>query len=376
MQHRQDLTGQCIWVLAKGYRPDEGGMQTYAEGVAEAYAQLGARVTVFTQTSVGPRRKRIGSVELIDIGPGKSISVPLRFLRAMRREAQQSGPPRLVHGTTWRTALMAMLLHLPYVVTFHGREFMYAQGAALFALWQVAKRSRRCIAVSEFTADRLKQRLSDAAHPTVVAWNGLSPWMAETGSLANSSRPHEKPLIFSLCRLEPRKNILACVRACKALQAQGLEFRYVIAGRGPELLAIRKFIAENDLAGLVDARGFISTEEAAQLYADADIFLHPQTAHDGGKDFEGFGIAIADAMGAGCAAIVGAEGGSPELVEDGKSGIVVDGNSREAIENALRFLLQNGDRCSEIGTNAKARSAKFFSWERHVSLVLHGVLTE
>ena len=68
-----------VWVVAKGYRPEEGGMQTYAEGVAEAYAAMGAAVTVFTQTSAGPHKVTDESVHLVDIGPGKGPAIPFRF---------------------------------------------------------------------------------------------------------------------------------------------------------------------------------------------------------------------------------------------------------------------------------------------------------
>ena len=89
---RIDLSGQRVWVTAKGYRPDEGGLQTYAEAVAEAYAAAGARVTVFSQTSAGPRRAIVGGVTLVDMGPGKGVDVPLRWVRAMRRERRDHNP--------------------------------------------------------------------------------------------------------------------------------------------------------------------------------------------------------------------------------------------------------------------------------------------
>ena len=109
-----ELSGRRLWVMAKGYAPDEGGMQTYARGVAEAFAELGAEVTVFTQTSIGPRRGQVGPVQVVDIGPGKGLSVPFRLIAAMRRERQRGGAPLFVHGTTWRMSVMPMLLGLRY----------------------------------------------------------------------------------------------------------------------------------------------------------------------------------------------------------------------------------------------------------------------
>ena len=358
------IRGQTIWVMAKGFKPDEGGMQTYAEGVATAFSEAGARVVIFTQTSAGPRRQTVAGMTLVDIGAGKSPMVPVRLLSAMRNELKRKSAPLFVHGTTWRTSILPMLLGLPYVTTFHGREFMYASGFALKLMRRVARVALRIVAVSEYSAAQLDKRLGEESQIAVVAWNGLSTWHRPV------RRAHETPLLFSLCRLEPRKNILACVYACKTLRDEGLDFRYVIAGRGPQLEAIQAAVAEHQLQDVVEVAGFVSSERAAQLYADADIFLHPQLAGDDGRDFEGFGIAIADAMVSGTAVIVGEEGGAKELVKTGISGLVVDGrNSADLVAN-IRNLLIDPQKRSAIGMAAKERAMALFTWEKHIAILL------
>lgn len=367
MDRAPDLSAKRVWVMAKGYHPDEGGMQTYAQGVATAYARLGAEVTVFTQTSAGPRTMRIDQIDLVDIGPGKSISIPLALGRAMRARKKRFGAAHFVHGTTWRMSVLPMMMRLRYIVTFHGREFMYARGATLSLMRRVAKRADRIVAVSHFTATRLADRLGRNIPAATVSWNGLSQW----GNLRETLPTHDDtPLIFSLCRLEPRKNIAACVEACAALHGRRVRFRYVIAGRGPELDRVRELVRQHDLGDHVEVAGYVSAERAAELYREADLFLHPQIAHDEGRDFEGFGIAIADAMNAGCAAIVGAEGGAPELVEDGVSGMVVDGRNARSLEAALETLLLDRVKRTRMSDAGRIRAQELFTWGRHVALIL------
>ena len=356
--------------MAKGYRPEEGGMQTYAEGVAQAYAAAGAAVTVFTQTSAGPRRARSGSVTLVDIGPGGSVFVPLRLLRAMRRERHQSGAPWFTHGTTWRTSALPMILGLPYITTFHGREFMYAGGLVLRVMRRVAKRAQGCVAVSHYSAARLSERLGPDAGAAVVAWNGPSLWPAGNTPGPSEHEERETPRIFSLCRLEPRKNMIASVRACAVMRERGYRFRYVIGGRGPDLPGVHEAVERHRLGDVVEVAGFIPADRAARLYADADIFLHPQVAGDKGRDFEGFGIAIADAMFAASAVIVGRQGGAKELVEDGKSGLVVDGHSQSSIEAALEALLAEPEKRMAMAAAARCRARDNFSWLRHIAIIL------
>lgn len=340
-------------------------MQTYAQGVAEAWASAGADVTVFSQTSLGPRRTRIGPVSLIDIGPGKSPSVPLRFLWAMRRERAAAGAPAFVHGTTWRTSLLPMAMGLPYAVTFHGREFMYGGGLALRLMRTAARRAKAVVAVSHFSRARLIARLGAGLQP-IVAWNGLST-TPEPGAAPKD--PAAPPLLFSLCRLEPRKNIAACVRACAVLQKEGLPFRYVIGGRGPELERIRALVTELGLLDVVEVAGFMDSARVAALHAQADVFLHPQIEVDGGRDFEGFGITIADAMAAETAVVVGKDGGTPELIEQGVTGIVVDGGNDAELTAALRSLLSDATGRQSMARAARSYAGQTFRWDRHVELI-------
>lgn len=370
------LQGCNLWVMAKGYMPDEGGMQTYAQGVAEAYAAAGARVTVFTQTSAGPRRTPVGPVMLVDVGAGKSPLALPRLLGAMRRERRASGAPELVHATTWRTSVPPMLLGLPYVTSFHGREFMYPAGITLAVMRRVANKARRIVTVSHYSAGRLIKRLGRSATPPVVAWNGLSDENdADAPMPTKHSAKHDGvPLIFSLCRLEPRKNIAAAVRACAEARAAGYAFRYVIGGRGPELEPITALVHDLGLETCVDVAGFLPTAEVQQLYREADVFLHPQIEVDGGRDFEGFGIAIADAMVTGTAVIAGVDGGARELIESGINGLSVDGRDPTSITDALCTLLGKPALRESLGKAARAHAQSAFTWKRHVEPILDGLL--
>lgn len=365
------LAGQRVWVMAKGYAPDEGGMQTYARGVAEAYAALGADVTVFSQTSLGPRDERVGPVRLIDIGPGKSFSVPFRLRGLLRREQDAHGAPDLLHATTWRTSIPPLLAGLPFITTFHGREFMYGGRATAAVLRLIARRARHCVAVSRYTAFRLAQRIPRLPAPPIVAWNGtaICPDLPECDAAIPAG---SGPLILSLCRLEPRKNILNAVEAAALCRDYGLEFRFVICGRGPDLADVRAKVDALSLGDRVHVLGFVDNARADALYHAADIFLHPQSTIDKGRDFEGFGIAIADAMLVRCAVIAGRDGGPAELIDDGEDGLLVDGTDPHAIAEGLKTLLRNADQRTALAGRAHDK-AMGCTWLRHVETILDAI---
>ena len=371
----QGLDGQHIWVMAKGYAPDEGGMQSYAQGVAQGYAAAGASVTVFGQSAAGPRRERVGSVLLVDVGPGKSARIPLRLLKAMRRQLRETGQPLFVHGTTWRTSLLPLVLRLPYVTTFHGREFMSGGWLALGIMRRVAARARAVVAVSRYSAVRLRERLGPACPDPVVLWNGTSVAGSTSAEPAPASSASQVT-ILSVCRLEKRKNIAACVRACAALRREGLAFRYLIAGRGLEHDLIRSLVAEHELQGVVDVLGRVDSARLAELYREADIFLHPQIAVNDDRDFEGFGITIADAMVRGAAVIAGQAGGPADIIENGVTGLLIDGENLGSLVAALRQLVVAPEVRERLAKNAWQRATTHFRWDRHVAGILIAMMPE
>lgn len=358
------LEDKSIWVMAKGFSPDEGGHQTYAEQVALAYSRRGAKVTVFGQTSAGPRETFHGPLKLIDIGAGKSPTVPLRLVSALRREEKCSGRPDIVHATTWRTAVPAILSGFRPVVTFHGREFMFAAGLVRYVMEQVVQRARLLVAVSHYSAARLKERIAHLQIEPTVAWNGT------TIGKTSAKKAEDPPMLLSICRLEPRKNILNAVRAAAILRDEGHRFIYYICGRGPDADDIAGLIDKLQLNTHVKMLGFVSNDEVTRLYGLASIFLHPHISVDNERDFEGFGIVIADAMLAGCAVVIGGAGGAPELVEDTISGVIVEGKDVAQIADRLAFLLRDGAGMGAMGSAARQRAERLFSWDRHIQLVL------
>lgn len=369
----QTIQSKAVWVMAKGYAPDEGGMQTYARAVAEAYAAAGASVTVFTSTSAGPRDTVFGPVRLVDVGPERGFTMYRRYVAALRRERRRHGEPALLHATTWRTSVVPTLLGFSCVVTFHGREFMYPKGWKRWLMTRVARRARRVVAVSQYSAEALQRRIPGLAMLPLVAWNGVTPGLLRREPQDTGQDP---PLVFSLCRLEPRKNLNAALVAAAACRDEGLRLRFVIGGRGPEFERLRATIARLGLQEVVELAGFVANERALELYRDADIFIHPQVTRDGGRDFEGFAIAIADAMYARTAVIIGRDGGPRELIEDGVSGLFVDGNDQDSVTSALRRLLRDTSLRRSLAAAAGARAELEFDWNRHVATIMENSLAK
>jgi len=366
-----------LWVVSRVFPPDEGGVQTYAQSLAQAYAAQGHAVRVFTKTSIGPRRLKQDGIDILDVRPGPKWRVYLRLFAALwqaRRTARAEGrSPTAIHACTWRAAIVPALLGLaPLTVTVHGREIGRPSGFSGYLLHRVLQRADRIVAVSGWTRAHLIERFPDLAARTVVAWNGLSSF----AQLPQPQDPASLPTVLTVCRHVPRKNLLAALEAVALCLRRGARFRYRIGGRGPETERLRTRIEALGIGEHVDLLGFVPDERMAGLYGSADVFLHPQIELEDGAEMEGFGIAIADAMAFGTPCIVGRHGGPAELVEDGVTGRVVDGQDVEAIAQALSQLLADDAARIRMGEAARDWANRSFGWDRHARLSLGEPLTE
>ncbi|MEZ2345744.1 glycosyltransferase family 4 protein [Terriglobus sp. RCC_193] len=203
------------------------------------------------------------------------------------------------------------------------------------------------IAVSRYTAD-LITRMSDRV--TVL------PNFIDHGRFYVSGRREElrsrygwcdKKVLLTVARLEPRKGIDQALRALSHLKKYGRlqrDWRYVIAGKGTELAALRRLTSELELESVVEFLGFISDEDLPGCYEAADVFLQPNRNLNG--DTEGFGVVFLEAAACGLPVIGGVAGGTGDAIDHGRNGLLVDSESVSEIADAIALLLSDDEmRC-------------------------------
>ena len=112
------------------------------------------------------------------------------------------------------------------------------------------------------------------------------------------------------------------------------------------------------IAEMVTFWGHLSDEDLAAVYADCDVFVMPSR-------MEGFGIVFLEAMHHGKPCIGGNHGGTPEVIEHGKSGFLVEYRDVEALVYYIESLRSNhvlqvslGERGREL-VSSRFNGAKF-----------------
>jgi len=371
---RPDKEVRKALVLAKAITPNPGGIETYSEQVAKAYADFGFEVTVISCFHGKRGRLKRGALTVVNVGMQRQWLVAIRMLSAVMSYRLRSGPPTLVHATTWRVALPAIIAfrRCPLAITIHGREVTATSGWKVFLMRYIFAKARKALAISQSSLAAAAQRVPALQQKAVVSWNGITACPEDAYLAAVRRRSNNKVCrILTICRLVPRKNVAAVLRALAIISEQGYSgWEYSIVGDGPEIDDLTKVREECGLSGKVGFLGRVSNREIEEAYSSCDVFAHPQVTDDTGRDIEGFGLVIADAMAWGLPVIVGRDGGPGEFVLHGETGYVVDGYDIGELAEKLKLLVEDSERRRSMGIAARAWAIDNLAWSKHIAPVV------
>lgn len=173
--------------------------------------------------------------------------------------------------------------------------------------------------------------------------------------------PVDIKYVFSLCTLEPRKNLIRAVKTfIKFIQKNNIDDMYFVLGGGhwEKFVNILEQEIENigDYKNKIIKAGYIDDEDLAPLYSGAEWFVYT-------SQYEGFGLPLLEAMSCGCPVISSNNSSLPEVVGD--AGIMIDYDSDEQHIEAYEKYYFNKELREENRQKGLQR-AKQFSWKKCV----------
>jgi glycosyltransferase involved in cell wall biosynthesis len=162
--------------------------------------------------------------------------------------------------------------------------------------------------------------------------------------------------LLSVGSIVLRKGFDILVAALATLK--DLPWRLTIAGdrtRDPAAAArLDADISANDLGARVVVLGAVSDERIAELYSEADLFVLASR-------FEGYGMALAEAIAYGVPVISTTGGAIPEAVPPG-AGVLVAPDDAPALAQALRRVIAGPAERSRLAAAAQAAAAQLPTW--------------
>lgn len=212
-----------------------------------------------------------------------------------------------------------------------------------------------CVSRSVARYQRRKTRLPESFFPVIE--NGI-----DLRRFADVSRGVDVPgggdsHVVSLGRLDPQKDYLTLLHAWSIVEREMPHARLTIAGRGPEEMRLRATASRLELQSVRFA-GFV--KDVPALLRTARLYVQSSA-------WEGFGLAVAEAMAVGLPSVVTAADSLPELVENGRSGRVVPVGQPGELARAILELLQDDASAAAMGVHARAEALRRFDVERMVA---------
>lgn len=176
----------------------------------------------------------------------------------------------------------------------------------------------------------------------------FSPTKADKSYIRQITQ-NDKPTMLFASRLVWEKNIRTLIEIYDELQRQKVDCNFIIIGDGK---------AKDEAQYRMPHAHFLGTkshDDLAYFYASSDIFVFPSTS-------ETYGNVVTEAMASGLPCIIGNEGGSASLIQQGFTGFKCHAYNPKEYVYFITKLLEDSRLRQEIKENALAETAKL-DWD-------------
>jgi glycosyltransferase involved in cell wall biosynthesis len=159
-------------------------------------------------------------------------------------------------------------------------------------------------------------------------------------------------VLLAVARLVEQKGIDRAVRALPQIRANAPDAVLVVLGEGPDRPRLEALARDLGVGDAVFLLGRVP--DVAAWLQRAEVLVHPAR-------WEGFGLALLEAMLASLPIVATKVSAIPELVVDGETGLLAD---EAALAPAVSSLLADRALAAKLGHAGLARARKAFSVER------------
>ena len=351
-------------MLSYEFPPLGGGGAKVVYGLTKEMATLGHEVDVVTMGFRElPKQERLNGVNIYRVPCLRTresicstpemvfyaLSVIPFALRLIKSKPYHINHTHFIFPDGLVSYLLKKITKLPYIITAHGSDVpgynpdrFRLEHKILSPLWKkIVSDTNQLVCLSETLKALVNKRYS--GDNISVIPNGI-----DIDIFQPTKKKHKRILVVS--RMFERKGIQYFLKALEGLE---LDHEINIVGDGP-YLQILKQMADGQ-SKKIKFWGWLehTSSELKVLYETSSIFVFP-------SESENFPIVLLEAMVAGLAIITTKDTGCEEVVGD--CAILVERKSPLSIKKALQSLLNDPDKCSKLGQDARKRLEDNFSW--------------
>jgi glycosyltransferase involved in cell wall biosynthesis len=280
-----------------------------------------------------------------------ALTVPYRRIAAPRdvdpalavRVARAARTADLVHTHLVHADVYGALGARRLVSTKHNDD-PFRAGPFRFVERALAHRAAKVIAITHALARFQVERVRLPADKVEVIHYGLDDLPEAWGAnLAADGAVSGRRVLLAISRLEPQKGVDVAIRALREVD----DVQLVVLGEGPQRGELEQLARELDVSVYLPGR---VPDVAAWLHR-ATLLVHPAR-------WEGFGLALLEAMLASLPIVATNVSSIPEIVLDGETGLLVPPDDPSALAAAVNRVLADP---GSLGQRGLARARAEFS---------------
>lgn len=360
MQKNKPKIIHVIWFL--GY----GGAEMLLTNLLPKIKSYGfdiRLVTLSDNNPLGPRLRQKGcSITALGCPTGSLYRVnrwlPIgyklhKFLKSVR--------PEIIHTHIYRADILTRIFAPPntkIITTLHNTEPWWSCSSTHFKIktfveTKLAKyRKVDFIAVSESVAERAVEVFRLHPDRIQIVYNGID--LAQF-PIRDIDFPKRFLKIIQVGRMEPQKGHDVSLSAFKLLLSEIPDATLLFVGDGPLRKQLEMKAEEIGILGKVKFLG--TRDDVPKILKEASLFWMPSR-------FEGFGIALLEAMASQLPTVSTNVGGLSKIVVNGVTGFLIPPDDPVALSQASIKILKSPSLAKSMGAAGRRRVEELFSLDR------------
>ena len=316
----------------------------------------------------GPMGQRIEQMgyPVIPLHRMKRSQFDWRIIRDLRRlmenEKVQIVHTHLYDGNKYGR-IAARLAHVPCILSTYHNVYMRRRTKYHLINWTLSAFNNSLIAVSEAVKKSVVRYDRIRPEKIRVIYNGIDPakfqGIFDRDGVRQSFAVDEGDfLIGVIARLEEQKGHIFLLEALRRIRQQCPQIKILIVGDGKLRGFLEGKAHEMGLSGRVTFTG--TRDPIAPVLSALDVFLLPSL-------WEGFSIAILEAMAMGLPVIATSVGGAAEVITPNQEGVLIPPGDIDSLETAMTDAALHREKYQAMGLAGRKKVYENFTRATHLS---------
>lgn len=247
----------------------------------------------------------------------------------------------------------SMSLYGCYRSISYGKLVSLAKTLAFYVTLLILKKAKGIVTVSNFTANALRNNGVSQSR-IVVSSNAVDPCLVENAEARKNKRIYDGIFVG---RISKEKGIFDLLSVWKEVSKAKKGAKLLIVGSGLELPKIKQKISALNLENRVFLRGSCTDNELASLLNSSRIFVFPSL-------FEGWGIAVAEALAYGLSVVAYDIPALREVFGDCRSVFLVPVKNFDSMTSTILDIMAASEEEHERLNRCARDYSERFTWEK------------